>query len=478
MTTTSPRDESNIVYLTFLCVVSALGGLLFGFDTVVISGTIKPVVELFSLTGSEKGLFVSAALLGCAIGAAIAGVVSDRFGRKPALVLSSLLLLFSAVGCSVAWSFPSLAVFRWIGGIGVGVASMVCPLYISETSPPHLRGRLVSLFQFAITIGILLAYFSNYGLAALSEASQGVTGGGLFQWMIVDEVWRGMLLSLAIPGVFFFGLCLFIPETPRYLVSKGRIPEALSILTRINGLSKAQQVLAEIGAAIGHETGKLSELIAPGTRKALFIALFLAVFSELSGVTVVLYYGPAILDQAGVQLGRALGGLAIIGLVNVLFTVIALFYIDKLGRRPLLLIGTIGCVLCLFGLAGVFRVQQDSALLFVLLFCGFMAFFAFSIGPIKWVVMSEIFPTRIRGRAVAIATVGVWLVDTIYNYLFPVLQPLLSTSGIFLLFALILLPQIYFVLKIMPETKGRSLEEIEESFACPGSARQKAAPPR
>jgi MFS transporter, SP family, arabinose:H+ symporter len=465
MSTHSIREKGSLPYLIFLSAVSALGGLLFGFDTVVISGTIKPVVELFSLTDSQKGLFVSIALLGCAIGAAFAGLVSDRFGRKPTLVLSSLLLLLSAVGCSLAWSFPSLAAFRWIGGVGVGVASMVCPLYISETSPPHLRGRLVSLFQFAITIGILLAYFSNYGLALLSEAGKETAGGGIYHWMVVDQVWRGMFFSEAIPGVLFFGLCLFIPETPRFLVSKGREPEALSILSRINGASIARQVMGDIKNALSHETGKFSELFRPGMRKALYIALFLAVFSELSGVTVVLYYGPTILDQAGVQLGKALGGLAIIGFVNVIFTVIALIYIDKWGRRPLLLVGTIGCVICLFSLALVFRTQQESALLFVLLFCGFMAFFAFSIGPIKWVVMSEIFPTRIRGRAVALATVGVWVVDTVYNYLFPVIQPMLGTSGAFLLFGLILLPQVFFVLKIMPETKGRSLENIEEEFS-------------
>jgi sugar porter (SP) family MFS transporter len=311
-----PEDRGHIGYLTFLCIVSALGGLLFGFDTVVISGTIQSVVALFSLSDADQGLFVSAALLGCAIGAALAGVVSDRFGRKTALVLSSLLLLLSAIGCGWSWSFASLVGFRWIGGLGVGVASMVCPLYISETSPPHLRGRLVSLFQFAITIGILLAYFSNYGLASLSEAFQGMTDGGLFQWLIVDHVWRGMLLSLAAPGLLFFALCFFIPETPRYLASKGRKTEALAILTRINGASQAQRVLAEIGEAISHESGKLADLFTPGARRALFIALFLAVFSELSGVTVVLYYGPSILDDAGVQLGQALGGLAIIGFVT------------------------------------------------------------------------------------------------------------------------------------------------------------------
>ena len=455
-------NQGSIVYLTFLSAVSALGGLLFGFDTVVISGTIKPVVEQFALSDAQTGLFVSSALLGCAIGAAFAGLVADRFGRKPTLGLSSLLLLLSAAGCAIAWSFPSLVFFRWIGGVGVGVASMVCPLYISETSPPNLRGRLVSLFQFAITIGILMAYFSNYGLAALAENLRG--GTGLISWMFGDQFWRGMFLAEAVPGVVFCALCLVIPETPRYLVSKGRQPEALSILSRINGTAQAQQILAEISAAISHETGKLGDLFAPGFRRALLVALFLAVFSELSGVTVVLYYGPAILDQAGVQLGEALGGLAIIGFVNVIFTVIALLYIDKVGRRPLLLVGTIGCVLCLLGLAAVFYLGQQSATLFVLLFCGFMAFFAFSIGPIKWVVISEIFPTRIRGRAVAIATFGVWAVDTVYNYLFPVLQPLLSTAGIFLIFGLILIPQIIFVLWFMPETKGRSLEEIEASF--------------
>lgn len=464
MQNSSSPNQGNIVYLTFLSAVSALGGLLFGFDTVVISGTIKPVVELFSLTEVQTGLFVSAALLGCAIGAVLAGLVSDRFGRKPTLVLSSLLLLLSAVGCALAWSFPSLVFFRWIGGLGVGVASMVCPLYISETSPPHLRGRLVSLFQFAITLGILFAYFSNFGLAALSDSIRAVEGTGLFQWIFGEQVWRSMFLSEAVPATFFFVLCLFIPETPRYLVSKNRQAEALSILARINGALKAQQILDEVRAAISHETGKLSDLFATGFRKALIVAIFLAVFSELSGVTVVLYYGPTILDQAGVQLGEALGGLAIIGVVNVLFTIIALVYIDKLGRRPLLLVGTIGCILCLFGLAAVFYLGQESAFLFVSLFCGFMAFFAFSMGPIKWVVISEIFPTRIRGRAVAIATLGVWAVGTFYNYLFPVVQPLLSTAGIFLIFGLILIPQVFFVLFFMPETKGRSLEEIEASF--------------
>ncbi len=458
------RAQGSMGYLTFVCVVSALGGLLFGFDTVVISGTVTSVTSQFELSDWFKGFFVAAALVGCMIGAGVAGSVSDAFGRKKVLILSSILFLATAIGCAIAWDKWSLLVFRFIGGMGIGVASMVCPLYISEISPARVRGRMVTLFQFAITIGICLSLFSNATLESFSRAGAGVNNSGWYQWLVVDQVWRAMFLAATIPSVAFALLTLFIPESPRWLVKSGRDSEASSILTRVAGVEAASKSMEEIRATIAEETGTLSELFRPGLKKALFVALFLSMVSEFSGVTVVLYYGPDILNNAGVKLGEALGGFVVIGIVNMIFTVIALWLMDHAGRKPLLFWGNLGCCLALASIGTLFATGKNEGALVVALICLFMACFAFSIGPIKWVVMSEIFPTRIRGRAVAIATVAVWLADALYNVIYPWAEKNLGVATCFFVFAAVLVPQFFFSLWIMPETKGRTLEEIEKSW--------------
>jgi MFS transporter, SP family, arabinose:H+ symporter len=458
------QKQGSIVYLTFVCVVSALGGLLFGFDTVVISGTVTSVTSQFELNEWLKGLFVAAALVGCMLGAGGAGSLSDAFGRKKVLILSSVLFLATGFGCAIAWDKWSLLIFRFIGGMGIGVASMVCPLYISEISPANLRGRMVTLFQFAITIGICLSLFSNAALESLSRAGAGQANGGWYQWIVVDQVWRSMFLAATIPSIAFAILTLFIPESPRWLVKSGKEQEARGILTRVAGKEAASRSMDEIQATIAEETGTLSELFRPGLRKALFVALFLSMLSEFSGVTVVLYYGPDILNNAGVKLGEALGGFVVIGIVNMVFTVIALWLMDHAGRRPLLFWGNLGCCLALASIGGLFATGKNEGVLVVGLICLFMACFAFSIGPIKWVIMSEIFPTRIRGRAVAIATVAVWLADAIYNVIYPWAERNLGVATCFFVFAGVLVPQFFFSLWVMPETKGRTLEEIEKSW--------------
>lgn len=463
--TAPPPSGGSLGYLTFVCGVAALGGLLFGFDTVVIGGTVPAVKKQFLLDQWLEGLFVASALIGCMVGSAGAGALSDAFGRKKVLILSSGLFLATGLGCALAWDQWSLLLFRFIGGTGIGVASMVCPLYISEISPANLRGRMVTLFQFAITIGICLCLCSNAAMEHLSRQATPGAVGGLYQWMFVEQVWRAMFLMATLPAVCFAALTLFIPESPRWLAKAGLVDQARAILARVGGRQAAEQSLGEIRQAIAEETGQLSDLFQGGARKALLMALFLSLVSELSGVTVVLYYGPDILNNAGVRLSDALGGFVIIGVCNMAFTGIALWLMDRAGRRPLLFWGTLGCTGVLAAIGALFASQRSGGPMLVGLICLFFAFFAFSIGPIKWVVMSEIFPTKIRGRAIAIATVAVWLGDTLTNYFFPWAREAWGPALCFFLFAAVLVPQLFFVWLVMPETKGRTLEEIERSWS-------------
>ena len=464
----SQPEQGNLGFLIFICFVAALGGLLFGYDIVVIAGTVNLVKSQYIFTDVLEGCFVSSALWGCALGVALSGCicdVGDKYGRKNTMIGSSVLLLVSALGCGIAPNAIFLVVARFIGGIGVGLASMVSPLYISEVSPPHLRGRLVSLFQLTITIGILVAMFVNSGLQAFAANFTESSEGSLLNLIFIKEAWRGMFVSEVLPGVFFLVLCLFIPKSPRWLATKGLTEKAIAILTRIRGSKDiALREMAEITDTISHEGGSVFQLLRPGLRKALFIGMFIAIFSELSGITIVMFYGPTILESAGFSLGGALGGHAVIGIFNFAFTLIALWLIDKTGRRPLMLIGNTGCFIGLVCLGLLFSFGMNEGWVLVFMMCLFVACFAFSLGPIKWVVMSEIFPTKIRGRAVAIATLALWMTDVVLNHVFPIIRDRLGVETGFFLFACFLIPQFFFVWKIMPETKGRTLEEIEKSW--------------
>jgi len=462
------KQEGSVPYLTFICIVSALGGLLFGFDTVVISGTLTPLRAQFMLSPTLEGWLVSSGLLACAIGAGLAGMLSDRFGRKPVLLVAGWLFVLCSLLRPLAWNLDVLIWSRLIGGVGVGLASMVSPLYISEVSLPRLRGRMVTLFQFAITIGICLALASNAWLHQLAVHGAGAQSHGLYRWMVVDQVWRAMYGMELFPSLLFMLLCFVIPETPRWLMKAGHSERALQILCKIGGRAVGEKEMREIQetqGAMEQETSSITQLFEPGLRRALFVALFLAIVSELSGITVVLYYGPGILEKAGFSLGDALGGFVSIGLVNVIFTVIAIWLMDSVGRRTLLFIGSTGAFLALASIGFLFQAGYMEGLLLVGMMCLFVACFAFSMGPIKWVVMSEIFPTRIRGRAVAIVTLAVWATDCVYNQIFPMVRNGLGMAGSFFIFAAVLIPQFFFIWKVMPETKGRSLEEIERSWA-------------
>jgi SP family arabinose:H+ symporter-like MFS transporter len=461
----SDRDRGNLLYFSVLCFIAAIGGLLFGFDTAVISGANGFLKEQFRLGPLMRGWLVSSALVGCLIGAAAGGWLSDRFGRKRILLLAGALFVATSLGCSLAAEIHLLIIARLIGGMGVGIASMVVPLYIAEISPAHLRGRMVTFYQFAITIGVLAAYFSNAALLEVAQRYQTSTDMvPWLRWMFVDQVWRGMLGSLMLPAGAFFLLLLFVPESPRWLTKQGRADQALEILSRIAGRSDAQRQMDEIRETISHEAGNIGQLFQPGMRRALGIAVFLACAGQLSGINAIIYYGPTILEGAGYHTGSALGGQVVFGVVGVVFTLLALWKMDTMGRRPLLFIGTLGIFVSLLMVGLFFKTGVTTGYLLVLFISMFLASFAFSLGPIPWVVMSEIFPTRIRGRAMSIATLCLWLTNTVICQAFPWMDEHWGPAATFWTYAAMVSPVFLFVWKVMPETKGRSLEELEKLF--------------
>lgn len=466
---TSTNHTGSIAFLLSVSSVAALGGFLFGFDTAVISGTIPLVKVKFGLSAVWEGWFVSSALVGCIAGVSVAGVLSDKFGRKKILLLSALLFCISAIGCASAPTYTILILYRFLGGIGVGVASMVSPLYISEISPPHLRGRMVTLYQFAITIGILSAYFINALLLGLSSNPVTTGGAGMMNRIIYEEVWRGMFGSETLPAMVFFLLLLFIPESPRWLTIRGKEGVAEQILGKIAGGAVAKREISEIKETITMEKESLKQFLHPGMRLALILGISIAVLSQLSGINAIIYYGPRILNDAGFKLGDALGGQVVIGIVNVLFTLIAIWKIDKLGRRKLLIFGATGAMLSHIIIGTIFFQSVSGGYLLMVFILIFIACFAFSYGPVTWVVLSEIFPTRIRGRAMAIATLSLWAANAVLGQLVPWLLENIKTFGTFWMFAFFCLPIILIAWKVLPETKGKSLEEIEKYWMRKGT---------
>lgn len=457
-------QAGSLIYLALCAFASALGGLLFGYDMFVIAGAKELIVARYKLTSLMEGWFVSSAMVGAMVGCFLAGGASDRLGRKPVLVAGAVFLLLSALGCGVAWSAGSLIFFRWLGGIGVGIASMVCPLYISEISPARLRGRMVTLFQLTICIGIVAAITINSGLLSWHDRLQGAQTGGVIGRMIEHELWRGMLVFESLPGMVFFIACLMIAESPRWLAEKGRDQEALRVLGKINGPQAAAVELAEIHAAVSEESGSMVDLIKPGLRRVLLMALFLSIVSEFSGITTIWNFGPEIIRGQGIQLANEMGGMVFIAGSLSVFTLVAVWLMDRAGRRRLLFWGNLGCFLSLLALGYLLGNENSSSTVKIAAAATFVACFAFSMGPIKWVFMSEVFPTRIRGRAVAISSLAVWTSGAVLNQLFPLMRDHWGKSATFYCFAAVLIPQFFFIWKLMPETKGRTLEEIERSW--------------
>jgi MFS transporter, SP family, arabinose:H+ symporter len=463
--------RNKTFYLTSISLIAALGGFLFGFDTAVISGTVGFVKNQFALSSIAEGWFVGSALLGCIIGVISAGYLSDRFGRKKLLLLSSLLFFISALGCTLASGHTSLIMFRLVGGIGVGVASMLSPMYISEISPPAIRGRLVTLYQFAITIGILLAYFSNSSILSIAESN--AAGKGLLHLIYSDEVWRGMFSIELLPALVFFLLLFIIPESPRWLISKGKDAKAKETLQNVLYTVEMETEYKMIKSSLKEKRSSLRVLLKPGLRWALLIGILLPVFSQLSGINAIIYYGPSILKNAGLTINDALGGQVTIGIVNVLFTIVAILLIDKTGRKTLLLIGIAGAMLSLAAAGILTYTENQNGSLFLICILTFIASFAFSLGPIPWIIISEIFPTHIRGRAVSIGTFAIWGTNFLVGLLFPLMHnsEIPGPGGSFLFFAFCCLLAFLFTLKYIPETKGKSLEEIEKIFSLKGDTR-------
>lgn len=461
--------SGSVWYLSLICLVASLGGLLFGFDTAVISGTVGMVETQFFLSKLEVGWFTSSALVGCILGAIIAGWLGDRFGRKPVLVIASFLFFLSAFGSATPPTFTLLIPARMIGGIGVGIASVLSPLYISEFSPPKIRGRLVALYQLSIVTGILFAYFSNWFLLDYSSNHpNGFGGAGMFHKVFVSEAWRSMFGMEMLPSAIFLILLFFVPESPRWLIQNGQERNGRNILEKISGLEVAKKEFKEISSSFSLETGKISELFKPGLRTALMVGIGLSVFGQLTGINAIIYYGPSILAETGIQLGSALQFQVILGIINLVFTVLALWVIDKLGRRPLLIGGMALVVVTLFVAGFLFASGNPDGVLIVVVLGAYIACIALSICAVIWVLTPEIFPNRIRGRAMSIAAFSNWGTNTIAAYLFPWYVATFGMHTGFFTFGAICLIATLFFWKYVPETKGKSLEEIEQLFKAKG----------
>ena len=433
---------------------------MFGFDTAVISGVLSFVVNQFQFNTAMEGWFVSCALLGCIIGVSAAGALSDKYGRKKVMVLAALLFLTSSVGCMLAMDSISLITFRLVGGLGIGVASMICPLYISEFSPARYRGRLVALYQLAITLGIVVAYFSNASLLNFSLSSAELTGW--LHFIFAEEIWRAMIGAGLIPAVIFLAGLFFVPESPRWLVLKGREKEALFYLKKLNTSDVAEQEIVAIKNS-SEQKENTKELFSKAYRIPLLIGLALPFLSQVSGINAVIYYGPVILDKAGFSLGEALGGQVIIGLVNVVFTFVAILTVDKYGRRPLLLWGVGGAVLSLITLGFLFHFQVLGGLWILIFILLFIACFAFSFGPVCFILIGEIFPNASRGLAMSLATLSLWIANFLVGQMTPIMLKSESwgPAATFWTFAFLCAPAFLLTWKIIPETKGKTLEEIE-----------------
>lgn len=457
----------NISYISFLSVVAALGGFLFGYDTAVISGTIAQVSAQFSLDALSQGWYVGCALVGSILGVMCAGILSDKFGRKKTLLVAAILFSVSALGCALASDFDHLVVARIIGGVGIGVVSIISPLYISEISVAEYRGRLVSLYQLAVTVGFLGAYLVNYALLSYSaNGAEQLTTPVLYH-IFHNEVWRSMLGMAVILALIFFVVIFFIPESPRWLILKKRDAKAETILSHIYGsVEFAIYEMNETKNTIGGETkSNWRILLKPGIKKAVAIGVAIAMLGQFMGVNAVLYYGPSIFESSGLSGDDSLFYQVIVGLVNMLTTVLAIFIIDKIGRKKLVYYGVSGMIVSLLLIAFYFVKGTDLGIPNVLLLIFFLAYIFFcavSICAVIWVLLSEMYPIKVRGLAMSIAGFSLWIGTYLIGQLTPWLLQNLKPEGTFILFAVMCVPYMLIVWKLVPETTGKSLEEIEK----------------
>ncbi len=471
----SEKQKSRLPYIIGITFVATLGGLLFGYDTAVISGTVGSLESFFiephglteTAANSLLGRVVSSALVGCVIGGLLGGIVSLKLGRKRGLMLAAILFLISALGSSMPemlfapigeadHTYINLFVFyRIIGGIGVGMASMMSPMYIAEIAPANMRGKLVSWNQFAIIFGMLVVYFVNYSISLRGDD------------MWLNEIgWRWMFASEIIPASLFLLFLFFVPETPRYLVMRNNQEGALDVLTKINGSQIARRVLDEINETIGQKKGKLFSY----GITIIIVGILLSVFQQFVGINVVLYYAPEIFRNMGAATDVALLQTVVVGIINLSFTILAIFTVDKFGRKPLMIIGAFGMAIFMFalGLSFYFQTIGIGALLFML---GYVACFAMSWGPVTWVLLSEIYPNRIRGRAMAIAVASQWIANYLVSWTFPMMDKSTFLTSMFnqgfsyWIYGFMGILAALFIWKFVPETKHRTLEDMEKIWA-------------
>lgn len=442
-------------YLIRVCLVATLGGLLFGYDTAVISGTVDYLQAHFALTEIMLGWVVSSAILGCMLGAAIAGSISDAFGRKCAFFVAAAAFLISAIGTALPQTVAQLVICRLLGGIGVGIASITSPMYIAEIAPQRLRGRLVSINQIAILTGMVFVYTVNARIA----------GSHTPEWNTLYG-WRWMFGSGALPALGFLLMIFSIPESPRWLVKEGRKTDALKILVVIHPPETAERVVAEIHEVIAHETGGWREVFSKTYRPALVLGVLLAIIQHGTGINAVMYYAPRIFSHAGVENSSAIGHMVIISLIMVAFTLVGLALVDKAGRRPLLILSTLGMTVSLFMLYFLYGNNGQGGFREKLVLCwiiGYAASFSIAMGPIVWVIISEIFPNRVRGRCASVAVFFMWSASLAISQLFPFLLKQVN-QGVFLIFAVLSAVALLYIWLAVPETKGKSLEEIEHDW--------------
>jgi MFS transporter, SP family, xylose:H+ symportor len=448
--------DKNKNYILFIALSAALGGLLFGYDTAVISGAIGNLTEYFQLNPVEIGWAISSALVGCLIGAFFSDYLSNRLGRKTTMIITAILFILNSIGTALPNSFTMFVIFRIIGGIGVGIASMVVPMYIAEIAPPKRRGALVGNYQLAIVIGIVVVYFVNYFIALQGDAHWNLTIG-----------WRWMFGSEIIPSVLYLVFIFLIPESPRWLLQKGKSTEAITVLQKISTDKDAVQVQKEIQNSLQQEDKNQWKYLAnPLFKKALFVGVGLSILQQLTGINAILYYAPEIFKSLGSAADTSLLETSILGVVNLIFTLLAIKWVDKMGRKPLLYIGSIGMTIALAAVGSFiyYDAVGNWVLPFLLLF---MASFSISWGPIVWVLLSEIFPNKIRSLALAISVFIQWVANFVITQFFPTLvenqwlNDTFNGAFPFYLFSVICLFSLFFVWKKIPETKNKTLEQME-----------------
>lgn len=461
------KNNVNLGYQFFISFVAALGGFLFGYDTAVISGTISQVTTQFGLDAMSQGWYVGCALLGSIGGVAVAGMLGDFLGRKKAMIVSAVLFSVSAIGCALCSDFNQLVVYRIIGGAGIGVASIVCPLYISELTAAQYRGRMVSLYQLAVTVGFIGAYLGNYYLLEYSQSA--VADGSLWSEITVSQVWRGMLGLETVPALLFFMVIFMIPESPRWLIVHQKLQSGTMVIARV--FNNPEAVEAEVKAVedsikkTDSEKSDWTLIFRKKWLRAVLIGSAIAILGQFMGVNAVLYYGPTIFEDAGLSAGDSLFYQIMVGAVNTLTTVAALFLIDRVGRKQLVYWGVSGMIVSLLLIAGYFTMGASLGLSSLWLLTFFLIYImccAGSICAVVFVLLSEMYPTKIRALAMSIAGLALWIGTYLVGQLTPWLLENLLPAGTFILFAVMCVPYMLIMWRCVPNTTGKSLEEIEK----------------